>query len=261
MTGPRTVPRDGLLPDARRTVERYERAHGIRFRHLLRFDPPALASLHGPGELPGSVRVASAGRPEVVERMAVVTEVANLPEQRQAHRRRYLRALLDVYGLLPVRVADAAAEPGAVVLAPEREGRILAERLGVLPHPRGWTPQAKRMPAAGGLLVGLDDRLPARSDRLVIVDGVVASGVTLMAAVHLAARPGAVVDVFTCHATAAGARALTRYARQREVSLTLHVGHVSGVLDESFHSVDPGDRGTLLLGDIGDTISPVAREA
>ncbi|MFB7128525.1 hypothetical protein [Kitasatospora sp. NPDC056273] len=255
---PRTVRRDALLPDARRTVETYERNHDTRFTHLLRFDPQVLESLHAPGELPGSVRVASDQHPGVVERMAVVTAVANLPEQQAAHRRRYLRALLDIYGMLPVRVADAASVPGAVVVAPEREGRILAELLGVLPRHQGWTPQAKRMPAAGGLLVGVDHRLPARSDRLVVVDGVVASGVTLMAVMHLTARPGAAVDVFTCHATAEGALALARYAERREVSLTLHVGHLSGVLDERFYSVDPEDRATLLLGDIGDTISPVA---
>jgi hypothetical protein len=127
-----------------------------------------------------------------------------------------------------------------------------------MPRRQGWTPQVKRMPAASGLLVGVDHRLPTRTDRLVIVDGVVASGVTLMAVMHLAARPGTVVEVFTCHATAEGALALARYAAQLKVSLTLHVGQVSGILNEKFYSVDSTDQATLLLGDIGDTISPVA---
>ncbi len=251
------VLRDAIPPDTRRTVEKYEREYGARFSHLLHFDSPTLKSLHAPGELPGSVRVASDGRPGVIERMAVVTEIANLPEPQEADRRDYLRALLDIYDMLPVQVRDAAAVPGAVVIAPEREGRILAERLGVVTHHQGWTPQAKRMPAAGGLLVGVDRRLPARCDRLVIVDGVVASGVTLMAMVDLATRPGAVVDVFTCHATAEGALALTRYAEQRSVSLAVHAGHVSGILNEKFYTVEPDDQSTLVLGDIGDTISPV----
>ncbi|MGW2871723.1 hypothetical protein [Kitasatospora sp. NPDC001225] len=75
---PRTVRRDALLPDARRTVETYERNHDTRFAHLLRFDPQALESLHAPGELPDSVRVASGQHPGVVERMAVVTAVAKV---------------------------------------------------------------------------------------------------------------------------------------------------------------------------------------
>ncbi|MBC2874265.1 MULTISPECIES: type I phosphoribosyltransferase [Streptomyces] len=239
-------------------MEKYEREYGACFSHLLHFDSHTLKSLHAPGELPSSVRVASDEHPAVIDRMAVVTEIANLPERQEADRRNYLRALLDIYDMLPTQVRDAASVPGAVVIAPEREGRILAELLGVLTHHQGWTPQAKRMPTAGGLVVGVDRRLPARCDRLVIVDGVVASGATLMAMMHLATRPGAVVDVFTCHATAEGALALSRYAEQWGVSLTVHVGHVSGILNEKFYSVEPGDQSTLVLGDIGDTISPIA---
>lgn len=255
------VDRPGLSPDARQTVEKYEAQYGTRFGHLLRFDAETLRSLHAPGSLPDTVRVASATRADVVERLDVVTAVANLPEQQDSDRGRYLQALLDIYGMLPVQATDGASVPGTTVIAPEREGRILAELLGVLPHDRCWAPQAKRMPAEGGLLVGVDERLPARSDRLTVVDGVVASGVTLMAMMQLAARPGAVVDVFTCHATAAGALALTRYAAELEISLTLHVGHVSGFLNSKFYSMQTDDRTTMVLGDIGDTISPVAPNA
>ncbi|MDO0928747.1 hypothetical protein QQY24_26265 [Streptomyces sp. TG1A-8] len=258
MSTARPVARSGLSPDAVRTVERHEERYGTRFQQLIHFDRRALGSLHAPGTLPDTVRVASGTRPDVIDRMATVTSVANLPEPRHADRDRYLRALLDIYAMLPVQAADAASLPGAAVLAPEREGRILAELLGVIPHDRCWTPQAKRMPAEGGLLVGVDGRLPAAADRLVIVDGVVASGVTLMAMMRLAAAPGAVIDVFTCHATEEGALALVRCAQQLGLTLTLHAGHVSGVLNDTFYSVDPGAPATLLLGDIGDTISPVA---
>lgn len=258
MNTARTVERANLFPDARHTVEKYERKYDSRFSHLLHFDSRVLKSLHCPGELPSNVRVTSSERPGVIERMAVVTAVANLPEQQEADRNRCLRALLDIYGMLPVQATDGASAPGTTVIAPEREGRILAELLDVMPRRQGWTPQVKRMPAASGLLVGVDHRLPARTDRLVIVDGVVASGVTLMALMHLAVRPGTVADIFTCHATAEGALALARYAEQLKVSLTLHVGHVSGILNEKFYTVDPGDQTTLLLGDIGDTIGPVA---
>ncbi|WP_411104604.1 hypothetical protein [Streptomyces sp. cmx-4-9] len=258
MNTARLLDRTGLLPEARRTVEEYEKDHQTYFSHLVHFEPGALQALHAPGPLPATVRVASDIRPAVVDRMDTVTEIANLPAQSGADRARYLQALLDIYGLLPARVQESAARPGTTVVAPEREGRILAERLGLLAQRRNWAPQAKRIPLAGGLLVGVDEWLPSQADRLVIVDGVVASGVTLMAVMRLTARPGATVEIFTCHATRQGALALARYADRLEVALTLHVGHVSGELNAKFYAVAPDAPGRLLLGDVGDTISPVA---
>ncbi|NEY30690.1 hypothetical protein GTU99_00470 [Streptomyces sp. PRKS01-65] len=258
MNTARLLDRAALPPHVRHTVDDFESKHDTCFSHLVHFDPRTLESLHAPGALPDNVRVASAGRPAVTERMAAVTAVANLPRQRDADRDRYLRALLDIYGMLPVHARERASVPGTTVIAPEREGRILAERLGVLPRAHGWTPQAKRMPAAGGLLVGVDERLPAQVDRLVIVDGVVASGVTLMAMLHLTLRPGADVEIFTCHSTEQGALALARCAGQLGVTLTLHVGHVSGALNGTFYAVEPDAPDRVLLGDVGDTISPVA---
>ena len=92
---------------------------------------------------------------------------------------------------------------------------------------------------------------------MVVIDGVVASGVTLMAIVRLAARTGAVVDVLTCHSTHEGALALARWADRLGVTLTLHVGHVSGALNHKYYAVDPDARDRLVLGDVGDTISPL----
>jgi hypothetical protein len=258
MNTARLLDRPGLPPDARRTVEEFEKEHDTYFSHLVQFDPQLLELLHAPGSLPENVRVASVGHPGVADRMATVTAVANLPDQRDADRSQYLQALLDIYGMLPVQAAHSASESGTAVVAPEREGRILAERLGVLPGRQGWTPQAKRMPVAGGLLVGVDEWLPSQADRLVIVDGVVASGVTLMAMMQLTIRPGAVVEIFTCHSTQQGALALARYAEQLDVALTLHVGHVSGALNGKFYAVEPDAPERVLLGDVGDTISPVA---
>lgn len=257
MNAARLLDRTGLPPQTRQTVDEFEKEHDTYFSHLVHFDPQLLESLHAPGALPDTIRVASAGVPAVSERMSTVTEVANLPEQREADRSRYLQALLDIYGMLPVQAQHSASAPGTTVIAPEREGRILAECLDVLPRQRGWTPHAKRMPVAGGLLVGVDEWLPSQADRLVIVDGVVASGVTLMTMLQLTLRPGADVEIFTCHSTRQGALALARYAEQLKVSLTLHVGHVSGALNGKFYAVEPDAPDQVLLGDVGDTISPV----
>ncbi|MET8628911.1 hypothetical protein ABZW30_35115 [Kitasatospora sp. NPDC004669] len=247
-----------LPTDVQQTVSGFEKDYDTYFGHLVHFSAPTLAALHRAGPLPDTVRVASAERPAIADKMATIAQIANLPAQQEADRARYLRALLDIYALLPVQAAQRAAEPGTVVIAPEREGRILAEHLGVTDQHRRWTPQAKRMPLADGLIVGVDEWLPSQAEKVVIIDGVVASGVTLMAMMRLALRPGATVDVFTCHSTHQGALALARHAEQLGLRLTLHVGHISGVLNHKFYAVSPDDGGELVLGDVGDTIAPVA---
>jgi hypothetical protein len=236
----------------------YERRFDTRFDSFVHFDAELLAGLHTPGPLTDVVPASAADR-RVIDEMATITTVANLAGQTDDDRLRYLRALEEIFGRLAG--SPAAAAGGAdLVIAPQREGRILAERIGCLPAAGGsWTPQAKRMGVDGGLLVGFDKRPAGRTGgRITVVDGVVASGVTLMAALHLVAAPGATVELFTCHATAAGAHALRRYAQRLDVRLDLHVGHVSGRLNDHFYAVDPDHHDRLVLGDIGDTISPVA---
>nr|MDT0660736.1 hypothetical protein [Micromonospora sp. DSM 115978] len=235
----------------------YERRFSTRFDSFVYFDADLLAGLHAPGPMPDVVP-ASAGDRQVIDAMATITTVANLADQTDDDRLRYLSALEEIFGRLADPPATVAARADLVV-APQREGRILAERIGCLPDGGGrWTPQAKRMTVDGGLLVGFDHRPARRVDgRLAIVDGVVASGVTLMAALQLVTVPGATVDLFTCHATAAGAQALRRYAQRLDIRLTLRVGHISGRLNGHFYAVDPDHDDRLVLGDIGDTISPV----
>ncbi|MEU8567389.1 phosphoribosyltransferase [Streptomyces pathocidini] len=256
MTAPHLLDRIGLAPGTQRLVRDLESRYDTHFSHLVHFTAQELSALHAPGPLPPNVRTASAANPEVAQRMETVTDVANLPLQRSADRDRYFQALMDIYGMLPVRAADLASRPDTAVVAPEREGRILAEALGCPPEGRYWSPQAKRVHLDRGLLVGVDDRLPRQAERLVVIDGVVASGVTLMAIAQLAARPGAVVDILTCHSTRQGALALTRCAERLGIALTLHVGHISGTLNHKFYAVDPDAPDQLILGDVGDTISP-----
>ncbi|MGA4845756.1 phosphoribosyltransferase [Streptomyces sp. G5(2025)] len=260
MSGPHFPDRNTLAPDDQRLVHDLERAYGTHFSHLVRFTTSELSELHAPGPLPPNVRVASDTEPAVAERMETITTVANLPHQRPADREHYFQALIDLYGMLPLRVADHTNRPGTEIVAPEREGRILAETLGCRSSDRYWTPQAKRVHVDQGLLVGVDDRLPHQARRMVLIDGVVATGVTLMAMLRLTVRAGAVVDVFTCHSTRQGALALTRCAERLGITLNLHIGHVSGTLNEKYYAVDPDAGDRLILGDVGDTISPRAAE-
>ena len=63
--------------------------------------------------------------------------------------------------------------------------------------------------------------------------------------------------MFAAHATRAGVWGLTRYAAEAGIDLTLHIAAVSGVLNEKYYAVDPVDRDTLIIGDVGDTIADV----
>ncbi|MEH0981849.1 hypothetical protein [Micromonospora sp. CPCC 205556] len=237
----------------------YEQRFDTTFATFVFFDAALLADLHAEGPLPGTVVQASDTDPAVADHVDSLTRVANLATQSADDQARYLHTLEEIYGRLAVSPV-VACRGADLVIAPQREGRILAERLGCLPGAASaWAPQAKRIAVRGGLLVGFDSRPPATvNGRVAVIDGVVASGVTLMAALHLAAAPGARVDIFTSHSTAAGALALARYADRLRHATTVHVGHVSGVLNDRFYAVDPGDPARLVLGDVGDTISGVA---
>lgn len=237
----------------------YERRFETTFDTFVFFDTALLTNLHAEGPLPETIVQASATDPTVADHVDALTRVANLDTQSADDQTRYLHTLEAIYSRLAASPVAACREAD-LVIAPQREGRILAERLGCLPGEAPvWAPQAKRIAVRGGLLVGFDSRPPSTVDgRVVVIDGVVASGVTLMAALHLAAAPGARIDIFTSHSTAAGALALGRYADRLMHSTMVHVGHVSGVLNDRFYAVDPADPGRMVLGDVGDTISGIA---
>ncbi|MGW1146703.1 hypothetical protein ACWD6I_16950 [Streptomyces sp. NPDC002454] len=80
-------------------MDEFEKEHDTYFSHLVHFDLQVLRSLHTPGPMPQNVRVASAAHPQVAERMATVTALANLPQQQDADRTRYLQDLLGIYGI------------------------------------------------------------------------------------------------------------------------------------------------------------------
>jgi hypothetical protein len=197
----------------------------------------------------------------VVSDLDLITTVANLPEQSPADRRSYRDALVRIYRRLPVDLTDLSSGD-VLCVGPLREGKLLAETLGCLPAERSLTPSAKRISYQDGILVGRS-RIPASIPHgsALIVDGVVASGATVMAL--LQALPGTVeqVTLLTAQSTAAGMWALHRYGQLLNLRLRLVVGHVSGVLNHHFYAVDPQDRNRLVLGDVGDTISDIPQSS
>lgn len=241
-----------------KAIEQYERRFDVVLETLVYFPQDLLAELHRPGPLSANVVEASPADERVIGFLETITAVANQSSPLDDDRRAYLKMLESIYACL-LGSPSAAARQADLVIAPAREGEILANRIGCVPAAALWLPHEKRIGFEGGLIVGVVP-LPSSppATRIVAIDGVMASGVTLMAALQLAAAEGAEVEVFTCHSTMAGVQALDRYAAWLGLGLSLHVGHISGLLNESFYAVDPDDPTQVVLGDVGDMISPVA---
>lgn len=247
----------------REAAEPFGSRFGTVFDSLTYFSSPLLDVLHTsdpPGTVPPNVQVASHHSPTVVEEIDVMTEVANLVNPSEADRSAYRDALLRIYGSLALSAAEEASSNQVLCVGPEREGRELAEMLGALPEGRSVTPSAKRIPYDDGLLIGLSGmRTDTAPVECLIIDGVVASGATMMAL--LQALPSSVerATLLTAHSTEAGVWAMHRYAQLLQVDFQIVVGHVSGVLNDRFYATDRHNPGRLLLGDVGDTISGLTR--
>ncbi|MGX7826343.1 hypothetical protein ACTG9Q_14740 [Actinokineospora sp. 24-640] len=235
-------------------AEPYRLRFGHEFASFTLFTAAQLADLGAPRDLLG-LTVATESDPSVVDDLAEATKVANLAEQTVADRTVYRDALLRIYAKLPVR-ADELTRGDVLCVGPEREGRQLAQDLGALPAGRSLTPSAKRIGYEGGILVGMS-ALPAATGHrhCVVIDGVVASGATVMALMRSLPRGVERVTLLTAQSTAAGARAVLGFGTRLGLRTEVVVGVVSGVLDESFYAHDERDRDLVVLGDVGDTIS------
>jgi uracil phosphoribosyltransferase len=146
------------------------------------------------------------------------------------------------------------------VVAPEREGRILTQSMHMLRAGRDLTPHAKRIPFEHGLLVGVSKCSAASNGRpLLFLDGAIASGATLITLLDLLAVPGVPVDICSVHAAGEGVRSIARYAAASRLSVRIYAGHVTEGLSPKFYAVCPSTS-ELVVGDLGDTIAPVAVE-
>lgn len=246
-------------------AERYEDRFEIRFETLTLLTQSLLGELHAPADtgfgLPADLAdllVASRCEASILARMEVLSEIANsvprCPEQRQLYR----STLMEIYRALPRNPGWALGDPSVLFLAPEREGRILAEALGWLPEGHGLHPHAKRIPFEGGLLIGLSKLEIDRScSKAVLIDGAIASGGTLMALME--SLPAAISEIhaYSVHSTPEGARGLLRYGEMTGRDIRLTVGHCSGVLNDKHYAVEPQHAGRLVVGDLGDIITGI----
>jgi putative hydrolase of HD superfamily len=257
----RRVPAAQVDPALRDKLQSMESAYGIALPTLMAFDQDALQALHGHAPCTGChasrVEVASWGDARIAPQIRRLGELARLPSPSSGDRLAYKEILLSIYRALPADMAQWVADPGTLVVAPQREGYLLAQALGWLPRGRFLAPHAKRFKHGDGMVVGFDlVPPPTRYRRCVLVDGAMASGVSLMAMmIELAPQVDQFI-VLTVHSTGMAINALRQLASQLQRPLLIHAGDVGGELNDKFYAVVPGTSPpVLLVGDLGDMIA------
>lgn len=257
----RVLARAEASPTMALAAKNMEERFDIRFETLAVFSRETLQSLHAPtsdGQLHPGIRIASTEHPEVVQWTAELGQIVNRPRLTVRDRTRYLDLLLEIYGRLDADV-QLIRDPATLVVGIEREGRILAEKLGWLKPVGNLHPHAKRVHFEEGLVVGLGAvGQPSDFRRCAIVDGAIASGATQITMLEHLRHHVTAFDIFSAHATLEGLRAIGRYAAGVGLDLRLTVGHATPGLNDHYYAVDADDHARVAVGDLGDTISPVA---
>lgn len=239
----------------------FEERFAIEFATVSYFPPALFDEIHripdgGEVPIPPGVTVASQGDPSILEDMKVLRDVANDSSSTEAQHAQYFAALRNVYAKLErLRGADSYRKT-VFGVAPEREGRILA-------NATGWNrfaseiayPHAKRISFEKGLLVALNEiGVPESADSCLLIDGAIASGATLLALIARLRTVAPVFDVVSVHATCEGLWGLHRYGRKLGVDVRIAVGHVTRGMSPKYYAIDTGANGALIIGDIGDHI-------
>lgn len=244
-------------PSMRMAAESFQSRYGIAFETLTYFPKQVLAALHAKGtadDVRTAVVIASESDPEILTEIMSLTRVANESDPTLADRAAYFASLQNVYR----RLQPSMAGDDLLVVAPEREGRILAERLGWLRPHRDLAPHAKRIPYEHGLLVGISECEPLRmARRLAFVDGAIASGATMIALLELLGSPDTPVDIYSVHAATEGLRAIAHFADASGLTVRMHVGHATEGLSPKYYAISRPS-GRLIVGDLGDMIEMVA---
>lgn len=244
-----------MLAAAQETEHRF----GIQFDRFAFFSGSVFEQLHEClAPMPRNIVVASHLDPSILPLVGVLGEVANGEEIGMEQRRRYYQALLDIYHKLAFQPEAVNRDEGTFVVGIEREGRILAEALGCLPPGRSLKPHAKRIWFKGGILVGFSDitALP-RCETCVVIDGAIASGATLIALIEKLRHSMGSFQIYAAHATYEGLRAISHYALSERLNIGVEVGHATSGLNDHFYAVQTDQPDRVVVGDLGDTISPL----
>jgi len=244
------------------TAAAYEKKYHDSFALFVRFSKEAFAELHrfdfDPHELPPSVTVASRGDPSILSDIDKLKKIANSTTVTTEQRTMYYETLKSIYQKLPRRPERIAELSDTFCVGIEREGRILANAMNCLPVGRSLAPHAKRIPYRGGLVVGLMNAMPPPRQyaRCLIVDGAIASGATIMAIISQFKQTAPLFEIFSVHGPYEGLRGIVRFGEALGVNVAITVGHATVGMNKHFYAVD-SDRSSVIIGDIGDTISPL----
>ncbi|WP_249383883.1 HD domain-containing protein [Chitinivorax sp. B] len=249
---------DNALRDKLRAMED---AYDIKLPTVISFEHDELHELHHQpfdGDASQSrVEIASWGVARIPQQIRQLGNLARQPSHAAEDRSVYKAILLDIYRALPVDVMALVSASDTLVVAPRREGYLLADSLGWLPDGRYLAPHAKRFKHAGGMVVGCDLIPPTSAyRRCVMVDGAMASGVSLMAMMIELAPTVQEFIVLTVHTTGVAINALRHMAARLQRPLTIYAGDVSGDLSDKFYAVLPETTPPqVVVGDLGDMIA------
>jgi hypothetical protein len=249
-------------PTLRAAAREFEQRFGIRFDTFTFFSRDLLAELHRQSDLstevPENVQVVSLQDTSIAPLIATLTEVANSKEISTEQRRLYYKTLLAIYHKLRFDPHQVCSDRDTFVVGVEREGRVWAESLGCLPPGRSLRPHAKRICFDGGIAVGVS-KIPSllKYSKCIIIDGAIASGATLIALIERLRSSIGSFHVYSAHGPYEGLRAIARYAASEDLDLHLTVGHATSGLNDHYYATCPGQRDKVVVGDLGDTISPL----
>lgn len=249
-SGPSLMTREELTQGMLSVVAKYERRFGIRFSRFVLMTRAVLRCYAVVQRPERAAQITIGAGPSVGEHIERIMLIANRITITREEREVYRESLEQIYRALPTHTIT-----DALVIAPQREGAILARRLGWLAN-RHLCPNLKRMPFDGGLLMGCDSELEGAERQTVhLVDGALATGATAITVLAIC-RP-LTATVFCAHATVEGLTALVRFAAEIGTELSCVVGEVSGVLNDRFYAVMPEAPDQVRVGDLGDMIAPL----
>ncbi len=242
-------------------AQKYEKRFGIKFTSLTHFPKELLDKLHHSQADHSSqdATVASEKDESILIDMNLLSQIANSAHITVAQRKKYYAALLSIYKKLPARPDEFCQDDKILFIGIEREGRILAQSLNWLPRSHSIHPHAKRIPFKGGLLIGLTDLplLQTSYNGCVIIDGAIASGATIIAIIEQLRSHVDNFSVYSVHSSSEGIRAISAFAKSKNINAKIIVGHATIGIDKHFYAIDPANPQKVVVGDLGDTISDI----
>ena len=253
---------DDIRRDMWDAARKYEKRFSVKFDTLTHFSKALLKELHRTTNLPdsffGSIRIVSEDDRQIRDLIDNLTDIANPPGQSVELRKKYFRILKEIYSRFPRTPHDVVRlSEDVLCIGVQREGRILADAMGWFVSNQRFTPDMKRVPFRDGLLVGLSEipeyRRPFAG--VVIVDGAIASGATVITLIERLRAKCDSFHVFSVHSGYEGLRAITRYCDSVGVDISITVGHATHGINQKFYAVVAGDDDKVVVGDLGDTIS------